>query len=54
MHDPWKVSQDGEENVDQEIRTTTSLKEDTKRGEDDGNNDLADVAVRYILSFLFL
>ncbi|CAF3516796.1 unnamed protein product [Fusarium graminearum] len=34
----------GEEDVDEEVGTTTTLEEDTDGREDDGKDDLADVA----------
>ena len=40
--------------VDQEVSTASALKEDTKRWEDDGENDLADIAfekVSFLCSF---
>lgn len=38
------IPQDGKQNIDQEISPTSALKEDTKRREDDGEDDLADIA----------
>lgn len=43
MDDTRKVSENCEEDVDPEVSDTTSLKEDTERWEDDGEDDLADV-----------
>jgi len=43
MDDSGNVTQDRQEDVDEEISTTSALKEDTKRWEDDGENDLADI-----------
>lgn len=37
-------TQDGEEDVDEEIGTASTLEENSERREDDGNDDLADVA----------
>lgn len=45
MNDAGNVTKDGQQNVDEEIGTATTLKEDTKRREDDGKDDLADIAV---------
>ena len=45
MDDTRNVTQDREKDVDQEICIATALKEDTKRWEDDGEDDLADVAI---------
>jgi hypothetical protein len=44
VNDTRNVTKDGEEDVDQEIRAATTLEEDTERWEDDGKDDLADVA----------
>lgn len=41
----WKLTEDSEEDVDEEISTAATLEEDTQRGEDDGKDDLADIAV---------
>jgi hypothetical protein len=38
-------TQDGQTDVDEEVSTTSSLKEDSKRGEDEGEDKLADVAI---------
>ncbi|PWY64576.1 hypothetical protein BO83DRAFT_402315 [Aspergillus eucalypticola CBS 122712] len=43
MNDTRKPTQDCQTDVDQEISTTSSLKEDTQRGQDDRKNDLADI-----------
>ena len=43
MDNTRDVTQNGQTNVDQEIRIASSLKENTKRRQDDGNNDLADI-----------
>jgi len=44
VNDTGNVTKDGEEDVDQEIRAATTLEEDTERWEDDGKDDLADIA----------
>lgn len=44
MNDTRNETQDCQQNVDQEVSTTSALKEDTKRWEDDGEDDLADIA----------
>jgi len=44
VDDSRNVTKDCQQNVDEEISTAPSLKEDTKRWENDGKNDLADVA----------
>lgn len=38
------VTKDGQQDVDEEISIAAALEEDTKRREDDGEDDLADVA----------
>jgi len=43
MDDTRNVTKDGEENVDTEVGTATTLKEYTKRRKDDCENDLADI-----------
>ncbi len=45
VDDTWDVTQDGQQDVDKEVGVAASLKEDTKRWQDDGKNDLADIAV---------
>jgi hypothetical protein len=40
-----RLTQDGEEDVDEEIGAATTLEEDTHGREDDGKDDLANVAV---------
>jgi hypothetical protein len=45
MDDAGDITEDGEQDVDQKIATAATLEEDTKRWEDDGKDDLADVAV---------
>jgi hypothetical protein len=40
-------TQDGQTDVDQEISTTSALQEDTQRRQDDGEDDLADIAVEW-------
>ena len=44
VNDTRDVAQDRQEDVDEEIGIATALEEDTKRWEDDGENDLADIA----------
>jgi hypothetical protein len=39
-------TQDGQTDVDQEVSTTSALQEDTQRRQDDGEDDLADIAVQ--------
>lgn len=45
MDDTRDVAQDCQEDVDEEVGIATALEEDTKRWEDNGENDLADVAI---------
>ena len=42
MNDTGNVTQNRQENVDQEISTTSALEEDTERRKDDSKNDLFD------------
>ena len=44
VDDTRDVTQDRQEDVDEEVGIATSLKEHTERREDDGKDDLADVA----------
>ena len=44
VDDTRNVAQDREQNVDEEVCIAASLKEDTQRREEDGKDDLADVA----------
>lgn len=46
MDDTRDPTQDGQANVDQEISAASSLKEDAQRRQDEGEDDLADVARR--------
>ena len=45
MDDARNVAQNCQEDVDEEVGIATALEEDTKRWEDDGENDLADIAI---------
>ncbi len=42
--DVGTYAEDGQEDVNQEVGTTPALEEDAERREDDGKDDLADVA----------
>lgn len=42
------ITKNCQQNVDQEVSTTSALEEDTKRWEDDGENDLADIAIEHV------
>lgn len=44
VNDTRNVTQDGQQDVDEEISIASSLEEDTERREDDGKDDLADIA----------
>ena len=44
MDDTRQPTQNGQTDVDQEVRTTSALQENTQRRQDDGENDLADIA----------
>lgn len=45
MDDTRNPTQDGQADVDQEVRAASALQEDTQRGQDEGQDDLADVSV---------
>jgi len=53
VDDTGNVTQNGEEDVDEEVGTTATLEEDTHGREDDGKEDLADVASseRHVVGF---
>lgn len=40
-----ELTKDGQNNIDEEIGAATSLEEDSQRRKDDGEDELADVAV---------
>lgn len=40
-----ELTEDGQEDVDAKIGTAATLKEDTQRRENDGKEDLADIAI---------
>lgn len=44
----WNETQDGEEDVDEQVGAAATLEEDTERRQDDGQEDLDDVAVTAI------
>ena len=46
MNDAGDVPQYRQEDINEEVRIAAALKEDTKRWEDDGKDDLADVTIR--------
>merc|ERR1712070_404348 len=45
VDDTGDVTQDGEQDVDEEVGTASALEEDTDGRQDDGEDDLDDVAV---------
>jgi len=45
VKDTRNVTEDGQENADEDLSTASSLEEDTERREDNGEDDLDDVAV---------
>ena len=54
MDDTRNITQYCQENVDEEVGIATALEENTKRREEDGEDDLADVAtVRAKLVLIF-
>jgi hypothetical protein len=48
VNDSGNITQDCQQDIDQEISTTSALEEDTKRWQDDGKNDLANIAVAIV------
>ena len=44
VNDTRNVTEDGQQDVDEEISIAATLEEDTQRWEDDGKKDLADIA----------
>ena len=44
VNDAGDVTQDSEENVDQEVGIAAALEEHTERGQEDGEDDLDDIA----------
>ena len=44
VDDTGNVTQDGQQDVDEEVGIAAALKEDTERREEDGKDDLADIA----------
>lgn len=52
MDNTRQPTQDGQTDVDQEVSTTSALQEDAQRRQDDGEDDLADVAIELRVSLL--
>ncbi len=48
MDDTGNITQNREQNVDEQVCAATTFEEDTKRWEDDGEDDLDDVAVHSV------
>ncbi len=44
MDDTRNITQDGQEDVDEEVAIAAALKEDSERGQEDGEDDLDEVA----------
>ena len=44
VDDSGNVTEDGQQDVDEEVGIAATLKEDTKRGQNNGEDDLDDVA----------
>ena len=49
MDDTGNVTQDGQQDVDEEVGIAAALKEDTDRRQEDGKDDLADIAGSLLL-----
>jgi len=43
VNDSGNITQDGQEDVDEEVGIASTLKENTKRREEDGEDDLDDI-----------
>ena len=54
MNDSGNVTQDGQTDVDEEIGIASSLEKDTEGRQDEGKNDLADIAVVIVSLHAFL
>lgn len=50
MNDTRDITQDGEQDVDEQVGAATTLEEDTQRWQENGKDDLANVAVGSIVS----
>lgn len=50
MNDAGNITQDGQEDVDAQVGIASTLEEDTQRREEDGKNDLANVADEVLVS----
>jgi hypothetical protein len=50
MNDTRDIPKAGEQDVDEEVAVTTTLKEDADGWQEDGKNDFADVAKMQTLS----
>lgn len=50
MDDAGNVTENGQEQVDEEVGAAATLEEDSERWEEDGEDDLDDVAVRLLLA----
>lgn len=48
VDDTRDPTQDGQQDVDEEVRTAAALEEDTQRRQDEGKDDLADIAVSLV------
>ena len=48
MDDAGNITQDGEQDVDQQVRAAATFEEYTKRWQDDGEDDLDDIAVHSV------
>lgn len=45
MYDSRNVTEDGQEDVDEQVGVAAALEEDTERREENGQDDFADIAV---------
>ncbi len=53
MDDTWDVTEECEQDVDKEITADATLEENTKRWEEDGADDLADIPKAQFWSVCF-
>lgn len=53
MDNTRDVTQNGQTNVNEQVGTTSPLQENTQRRQDDGEDDLADVAAEFPLASRF-
>jgi hypothetical protein len=50
MDDTWDVTEDGEQDIDEQVAAATALEEDADGWQEDGDDDFADVTKMQALS----